>query len=842
MSHLLQDVRHSLRLLRQTPGFTAVAVSVLALGIGANAAVFSLVNALVLQPRPGRIDEMVGVFSRDRVKVNRYRDFSYPAYVDLRDRAGVFESLMAHTFSTVGIGDGDSTRQVFAAIVSANYFTTLGVPLAAGRPFTLDEERPGARAAVAVASFGVWRTAGFSPAFIGSTVRVNGTPFTVVGVTPRGFAGTMSIVSPQWWFPLGSYDSIVGEMFKERETGLTDRGNYAVITAGILKPGTSRTAAGQALDRFARRLDTEYPGTDHDQTFLLGSVPRMSVSSSPQTSSGMTILSALLILMAALVLAVACLNLANLLLARGAARRKEIAIRQALGSGRWRVVQQLLVEGLTLSTLGAALGAVIGLWASTALTAWLSSVLPLGIEVVIEPSWRLILAALSLAVFSTVFFALGPAWTLSRPAVVADLKETPDGRGRRSRTGALLVVGQLALSLALVAAGGLFVRAAINAADADPGFSLEHQLIVSVDPSLAGYGGDRSRNVFRTALDRVRSIPGVERASVASIVPFGEFDESRSVRLTPADEAVSADFAIVGADYFDTIGLRLLRGREFTRGEEDPVGEGLTPGSDLGGRSRAQTRLSPVVIDRLLSRRLFKDADPLGRQILIQRRDEDPSQPFVVVGVAAEMRHDIFDREAKPHAYVPFGALFRPSMTFHVRTHPGVDDAAMLAAIRGELLRVDDRLPIIFAKTMTQQRDRSLTAWAVRAAATLFSAFGGLALLLATIGVYGVKAYDVSRRTREIGIRMALGATTGDVQRLVLREGMRTTVTGLVIGLLLAAGLGKLLSGLLYRVSPFDPSVLTIAAIVLSAAAMLACYVPARRATRVVPLEALRSE
>ena len=842
MSHLLQDVRHSLRLLRQTPGFTAVAVSVLALGIGANAAVFSLVNALVLQPRPGRIDEMVGVFSRDRVKVNRYRDFSYPAYVDLRDRAGVFESLMAHTFSTVGIGDGDSTRQVFAAIVSANYFTTLGVPLAAGRPFTLDEERPEARVPVAVASFGVWRSAGFSPAFIGSTVRVNGTPFTVVGVTPRGFAGTMSIVSPQWWFPLGSYDSIVGEMFKERATGLTDRGNYAVITAGIIKPGTSRTAADQALDRFARRLDTAYPGTDHDQTFLLGSVPRMSMSSSPQTSNGMTILSALLILMAALVLAVACLNLANLLLARGAARRKEIAIRQALGSGRWRVVQQLLVEGLTLSTIGAALGAVIGLWASTALTAWLGSVLPLGIEVVIEPSWRLILAALSLAVFSTVIFALGPAWALSRPAVVSDLKETPDGRRRRGRTSALLVVGQLALSLALVAAGGLFVRAAINAADADPGFSLDHQLIVSVDPSLAGYGGARSRNVFRTALDRVRSIPGVERASVASIVPFGEFDEGRSVRLAPADEAIRADFAIVGAEYFDTIGLRLLRGREFTRAEEDPVGEGLTQGSDLGVRPQGQTPVHPVVIDRLLSRRLFKEADPLGRQILIQRREDDPSQPFLVVGVAAEMRHDIFDREARPHVYVPFGALFRPSMTFHVRTQPGVEDAAMLAAIRGELLRVDDRLPIIFAKTMTQHRDRSLTAWAVRAAATLFSAFGGLALLLATIGVYGVKAYDVSRRTREIGIRMALGATAGDVQRLVLREGMRTTVTGLVIGLLLAAGLGKLVSGLLYRVSPFDPAVLTIAAIVLSAAAMLACYIPARRATLVVPLEALRVE
>jgi len=825
---LLKDFRHSIRLLRKTPGFTSVAVLILALGIGANAAVFSLVNALVLQPRAGRIDQLVGVFSRDRVKHDRYRDFSYPAYVELRDRGDVFGSLMAHAFSLVGIGDGESTKRTFAAIVSSNYFKTLGVSLLAGRAFTMDEERPGSRAPVAIASYAVWRTTGFSPAFVGSTIRANGTAFTVVGVTPRGFAGTMSILSPQWWFPLGSYDNIVGEMFRQRATGLSDRGNYAVNILGMLKPGTTRAAAEQALDLFAQRLDAEYPGTDHDQIFVLGGVPRMSVSSSPETDSGLSVFSALLVLMAALVLVVACLNLANLLLARGAARRKEIAVRQALGSGRWRVVQQLLVEGFTLSTIGALFGIVIGWWASGALTAWLARALPLGVEVVVEPSWRLPLAGLALAVFSTVFFALGPAWALSRPTVVADLKETPGRGGYRSATGPLLVVGQVAVSLALVAAGGLFVRAAINAANADPGFPLDHQLIVSTDPGLAGYGAARTRNLYRTALERVRSIPGVERASVASIVPFGEIREGRSTRLSPGDEPVGADFLIVGSEYFATIGLPLLRGREFTRAEEDPVA--------------APQGMAPVVIDRLLSHKLFKEADALGRQILIQPREAEPSQPFIVVGMAAEMKHDIFEREARPHAYVPFGAVFRSSMTFHVRTHPGVADAAMLAAIRGELLRVDDRLPIVSAKTMTQHRDRSLTEWAVRAAATLFSAFGALALLLATLGVYGLKAYDVSRRTREIGIRMALGATTGDVQRLVLREGIRTTIVGLAIGLLLAAGLGKLVSGLLYRVSPFDPAVLTLAAIVLSMTAMLACYLPARRATRVIPLEALRAE
>jgi len=329
---LLRDVRHALRLLRRTPGFTGVAVLVLALGIGVNAAVFSVVNTLVLQPRPGRIDRALGVFSRERSKPDHYRDFSYPAYTDLRDRSNVFESLMAHTFSTIGVGEGDAVKQTFAALVSANYFETLGVPLAAGRPFTLDEERPGTRAPVAIASYAVWRKTGLSPSFVGSTVRVNGTPGTVVGVTARTFTGTMTLMSPQWWFPLGSYDIIVNEVFKQRTTGLTDRGNSAVNIAGVLKPGVGRVAADQALDAFAKQLDAEYAGTDHDQTFLLASLPRMGVSSQPETESELVSFSALLMLMGALVLVVACLNLANLLLARGTARRREIAIRQALAA------------------------------------------------------------------------------------------------------------------------------------------------------------------------------------------------------------------------------------------------------------------------------------------------------------------------------------------------------------------------------------------------------------------------------------------------------------------------------------------------------------------------------
>jgi len=819
---MLRDLRHSLRLLRRTRGFAAVAVLVLTLGIGVNAAVFSVVNALALQPRPGRIDTLVGVYSRDRVKIDDYRDLSYPAYVDLRTRQDVFDSLMAHTFSIVGIREGEITRRSFAALVSANYFETLGVPLVAGRAFTLDEERPRAEVPVVIASYANWRKAGLSPAFVGSTVRVNARDFTVVGVAPKGFSGTMSIVSPEWWFPLGAYDSIVNDMFKQRMTGLMDRGNHPLSLAGALKPGLTIASAETALDDLARRLGADFPATDN-QVFKLAPLPRMAIRSEPRTDRELHVISALLVAMAGLVLVVACLNLANLMLARGAARRREIAIRQALGSGRRRIVQQLLVEGLTLSTIGAAFGALVGWWTTGALTAWFGTVLPWGIELVVQPSVRMVAAAAGFAVLSTICFALGPAWSLSRPEVTSDLKGEPGRVTRRLGVGSLLAVGQLAVSLALVAAGGLFVRGAIHAAAATPGFALDHQLVVAVDPSVAGYDETRARPLFRAMLQRLRATPGVEAASMASTVPFGEIQEGRRVRLTPVPEGIDADFVVVGSDYFETLGLRVLRGREFTVGD-DEKGVGM----------------KVALVDALLARRLFGDADPLGRQVLIEPRQGEPLEPYTIVGIAPPVRQDLF--EARPRVYASFGSRFYPNMTMHVRTAAGAPDAAMLATVRGELQRLDSRLPIFTARTMTMHRDASITTWGVRVAATMFSSFGGLALLLATIGVYGLKAYEVSRRTREIGIRMALGATAGDVRRLLLREGLRTTIAALAIGLLLAAGTGKLVSGLLYRVSPFDPAVLAVAAAVLSSAAMLACFFPARRATRVAPLEALRTE
>jgi predicted permease len=571
-----------------------------------------------------------------------------------------------------------------------------------------------------------------------------------------------------------------------------------------------------------------FPESDRDQTFLLAGLPRMSVSSSPEKSSPGAMFSALLMLMAALVLIVACLNLANLLLARGAARRREIAIRQALGGARRQLVQQLLTEGLVLSACGALAGGVVGWWTSGALAAWIGSALPLGLAVVIEPSWRFVPAAVLFALFSTLCFALGPAWSIAKGAVTSDLKGelAPAQRARRRfGTGSFLVIGQLAVSLALVAAGGLFVRAAINAARIDPGFAIDRHLIVSMDPSLTGANQARTRAFYQDVLARTRSLPGVEHASIASIVPFGEFEESRPIRLKPGDEPIEADFNVVGADYFAALGTPVPYGREFLRSDE-----------------QQSPALKRTVIDRLLAERLFGNEDPIGRQILVQSREKGESETAVVIGVVSETRHDAFDVTPRPHLFFSTGAIYRPGLTLHVRTAAGTSEVTMLGALLREIRNVDSAVPVLLARTMAEHRYRSMAEWALRAAATVFALFGVLALTLAVIGIYGLLAYEVSRRTREIGIRVALGATARDIQRLVLGEGSRTIGVAVVLGTISAAGLGKLASGLLYQVSPFDPVVIVTSIAILSVAAFVAIYLPARRATRVAPLDALRTE
>ena len=594
----------------------------------------------------------------------------------------------------------------FVEVVSANYFSTLGVRLAAGREFTAVEERPGTNAALRSPRTACGGRRGFDPSFVGSLVRVNGADFTVVGVAPRGFAGTMAMVAPQWWFPLGSYDAVMNEMFRQGALGLDDRASHALNITGALRPGLTREAAEHAVNGVGAANRRRVPRHRSDQTFVLTGVPRLGVSSSPQPSEAATLdlAAALLTLMAALVLVVACLNLANLLLARGAARRREIAIRQALGGGRARIVQQLVVEGFTLALLGAGLGGLISWWSTRALGAWLATVLPLGIELVVEPSPRMLVAAIALAIFSTIVFALGPAWRLSRPTVTADLKGEPGQFARRFRSGAVLVGAQLAVSLALVAVGGLFMRGAIKAAGATPGFALEQQLVVGLDPGLAGYSETRTRESYAAVLRRIRALPGIERASLASMVPYGEFSEGGRANLPNGVEEAEVNFTIITSDYFETLGLPILRGRGFSAGEDE-----------------GSTGMAPALINDRLARRLFGNDDPIGRPVVVHRGTGRNAETYLVAGVVPSVKQDIFDPDPPPHLYASYGSHFRGAMWLHVAAAPGQDETALLGTIQRELRQMDSRLPVLSARTMTTQRDVSLTHWAARAAAVMFS-------------------------------------------------------------------------------------------------------------------------
>ena len=831
---LLQDLRYGLRMMLNHPGFSTTAIMVLALGIGANSAIFSIINAMLLKPLPiHRPGELVGVYLERTTAPGGYRAFSYLDFQDLREQAAAFANLAAHNLTLVGIGDGEATRRVFADAVTANYFETFGVPLALGRVFTAAEEQPGANIPVAIVSHDYWAREGRRPDVLGKTILVNAEPLTIVGVAAAGFTGSSVMLRPEVWLPLGLYGTLAADIVGSPSRPLGERDNYTLMVKGRLGPGHSVESVAPELEAVAARLSRAYPATNEDWTLRAAPLPRLNVSPRPTSDGPFAALSALVLGMAGVVLLVACLNLANMLLARGASRRREMAIRLSLGGGRGRVVRQLLTEAFVLSVGGGAVGLLVAAWAAGALVGSIESVLPISVAVDIGVDWRVLLGTLGFCILGTLLFGLGPAWQLTRGDIVGDLKQQSNpelGRGRGLPAPRdLLIVGQVALSLALLTAGGLFLRGAVAASSADPGFAFERGLLLETDPSLAGYDEVQGRTVYRDLLPRLRALPGVDAVSMASMVPFGSFFESRTVVLVDVDDPGerAASFTLVADDYFRALGLSMLRGREFTRAEAE------------GASGPAA-----VIVDETLARALWPNADPLGQVVRLRRRDGEPGDVLTVVGVAPGRRSQIFDQQPTPHVYLPAGAEYRANMNLHVRlAEPGRATAtAMLQQVRQSVRGFDARLPILSLQTLEDFRAASADLWAVQAGAGVFSTFGGLALFLAVVGLYGVKSYAVSQRTREIGLRMALGAARADVLRLILREGLVMTGAGLLFGGLLSVATARLLAGLLYEVRTIDPLVFTLAPMLLAGSVLLASYLPARRATRVSPMEALRRE
>ena len=565
-------------------------------------------------------------------------------------------------------------------------------------------------------------------------------------------------------------------------------------------------------------------------------LPRMSTSTSPQTDAGLGIAGAALMGVTGTVLLIACLNLANMLLARGTIRKKEIALRLALGGSRTRIVRQLLTESLLLALAGAAGGLVLAYWSTTFLVASLAKVLPLTIVFEARPDMTVLAATAAFVGVATLLAGVGPALKLSRLDLVSDLKEQAADAG--ARPGAfsarnVLVVGQLALSLGLLSAGGLFGRSLIKAAAADPGFSYDGAVLATLDPSVAQMDEARGREIYRQVLERVRSTPGIAAAALASTVPFGNFHEGRVVErpgISRDEKMFGPTYRIVSADYFRALGLSMIKGRDFTAAEE---------------QSPNAPRVA--IIDTVLARQLFPNEDPVGQMIRFTPREGSPytddNQLMQIVGIAPTMREELMDPGEDAHIYVPNGLQYRAAMSLHVKaasSDPGAV-AAVVETLRRELRAVDPRLPLLELTTFQKFHDNSLELWAIKAGGRMLMLFGALALGLATAGVYGVKSYLVSRRTREIGIRMALGANRRDVLGMVMRESAGLTLAGLAVGFPIALMMGKLLGTILYDVSSFDPLVFATAPVVLAAASLAASYIPARRATRVNPLSALRA-
>ena len=862
---MIQDFKFAFRQLFKAPGFTIAAVTVLALGIGVNTAVFTLVNTLFFAPPAyAKPHEMAQLFSQDKKDPKKFHGFSYPTYLDIREQNTVFSDVMGFNLALIGLGQKGDTRRAFSAIVTSNYFSVLGVPLARGRAFLPEEETPGHNAPVAIVSYSYWQKHDLDPGVLGSQLLINGRSFTIVGIAPKGFVGTMQILSPEVWLPMSVYDRVANDFESDNKTTIDDRKGTQVRIMGRLKPGMTAALAKPALEGLAANLEKAYPVEQKDQTFIAAPVSRNSVSNNPAAENGIKVIAPLLLGMAVVVLLVACLNLANMLLARGTARRKEIAIRLALGGSRWRIVRQLLTEGFALAVLGGVGGLILGLWSSDLLVGSMRKLMPLDVVWLTGPNPAILAATFGFCLLGTIMFALGPALKISRSAVVTDLKEHAGEDVVRRRWKFLprnpLVVVQIAFSLALITAAALFIRGAGKAASVDTGLKPGASYVLEVDASLAGYEPKRAQELYRNLNEKLAALPGVEHASISSIVPFGMFELTRKVqraglRLAPdAKPATAADglafeasWNSVGADYFSTVGLQVVRGRAFTESEA------TQPGPKV------------AVIDEVLAKKLWPDGDALGQRIQYAARnapsaqgsggghvgssadvseEEKQGETIEIVGIVPATRHALFEKEPAGGIYLPFARGFQSDISFFVRFRSlaSGNEAATADLLRRSVHDVDPSIPIISLRTFAQHLDSNLDLWLVRAGAALFSIFGGLALGLAVVGLYGVKAYSVARRTREIGIRMALGAQAGAVLRMIMGEGSIMLVSGVAIGLLLAIATAKVLSGILYEVGALDPVAFTVAPLVLITAALIATWLPARRATRVDPVQALRAE
>jgi predicted permease len=819
---LMQDLRYGLRMLRKNPGFTAVAVLSLALGIGANTTIFTVVNAILLSALPVRdlphLVQMDTVDSKTLVTQARSEklQMSYPNFQDYRRENQVFTDLAAFMPTAVTWSGGAEPRQVQAQLVSATYFDVLGIRPAQGRFFMPDEDTKPNGNDVAVLSYALWANKlGSDPGIIGKPLIFDARPYTVIGIAPRGFRGTITFFSPeQVWIPTSMKDQILGG--KEKDY-FNERRFLSVNVFGRLKPGLEMTAAEASLKTMATHLETEFPKDNMGRSVALS--PLADAAVGVNDHSRIALAGAMMMGVVGLVLLIACVNLANLLLAQGARRQKEISLRAALGAGRTRIVRQMLTESMLLSLAGG----VVGLAIAYAGRSILWSLRPPFIEqsgIDLSLDSRVLLFTFGVAIFTGFIFGLVPAIKASRPDLMEILKA--GGRGgtmgwRRDPLRSLLVVGEMALALITLVGAGLFLHSMQNAQKTDLGFESKNLLAMNFDLAALHYEEGRGQQFYRAAVEKVKSSPGVASASIASNFPLGGGflrtvfpegqDETSGYRgtLTLVDD--------ITPNYFDTLRIPVTRGRIFTDGD------------------RMET--SPVaIISEAMAKQHWPNEDVLGKRFHFI----GDTTLREIVGVVANSVVNEVGEDPQPIVFLPMTQDYAPAATLQVRTTGNPENVE--ATTRAALQSLDPNLAITNVFTIEQIMSQAL--WAPRMGGFLLALFGALALVLSAVGVYGVLSYSVNQQIREIGLRMALGAQRGDVMRLILGQGLRLTVLGLGLGVLVALGLMRVLVSLLFDVRAYDPTTYTAVTLLLTAVALLACYIPARRAMRVDPMVALR--
>jgi len=810
---LWRDLLFAVRMLRRNPGSTAAVVIALALGIGLNTTVFSFVNALLLRPpegvkAPEELREIWMHNPRDS-GAQAYLPLTYPDYLYYRDHNQSFEGMLVYDFEPQMVtwnrsGEGQTE---FGQLVSGNFFSLLGVNAVLGRTISAEDDQPANPQPVVVLGYGFWRRhLGSDSTIVGKTLMLNGVNYNVIGVTPARFTGLLVGFEPDFWAPTAMVEQIT------RDKGrLSNWGVHSLIAIGRLKPEASTNGARAEAGVLEHQIEKEHPDLKRNlgaTVFPATLVPapfRIYVSA----------FTALLMAVFGLVLLIACANVASFLLARATGRTREMAVRSALGARRGRLIQQMLVESTLLSSVAGLLGLILAYWTAPLLLALKPTSLPITLRLPID--WRVLVFTIIVSLICGVAFGLTPALRSAKVQLASNLKdETRPAGFRKSRLRSLLMTGEVATCTVLLVCATLCVRSLRNASSINPGFNTQHVIAATLDPGSLGYSDTLVRTFYEQLSEHVRALPGVTAASFTDHLPLGPAREHTILDPmhpeSSKNDPIPVDILRVAPEYFQTMGIPLLRGRDFVS-SDGAEGSGV------------------AIINEALAIRLSKNQDPVGQRITFFREKSSTE----VIGVVPTGKYRTIGEAPVPVAYLP---QLRARRTLVVRTSS--DPATLLDSIRREIHSVDPNIAPTDLETMQQYM--SLPLFPARTTGLLLGVSGFLALVLTTIGLFGVISYIVSQRTHEIGVRVALGAQRTDVLNLIIRHGLLLTVIGLVIGLGIAFGAGHLLSFLLYGIAPTDPATFIAVAIVLCAVVLLACYIPARRAMRVDPMVALRYE